>query len=116
MVGLIAETAYYIPQISSLNNKIDSLRSQIDDARFTYLVSFVQDAADFAKTNRKDAALKEFSKNSSSRFVKDEFYFFAIDFNGVTLAQPYHPEDVGYSHLDLKDAPMAFSSSRTCLM
>jgi signal transduction histidine kinase len=72
------------------------------------LISFVQDAADYASTNGKDVALKEFSKNVSSKFIKGELYIFAIDFNGVTLAQPYRPEDVGNSHLDLKDANEVF--------
>ena len=103
-IGLVGGTAlYYLPHISSLNSQIDSLRSQINDMRVENLISFVQDAADYAKINGKDIALKEFSKNASSKFIKGELYIFAIDFNGVTLAQPYRPQDIGYSHLDLKD-------------
>ncbi len=103
-ISLVVETGfYYLPEISSLNSQIDSLRSQIDDMRVVEVTSFVQGAVDYAKTNGKDIALKEFSKNSSSKFIKGELYIFAIDFNGVTLAQPYRPEDIGYSHLDLKD-------------
>jgi signal transduction histidine kinase len=104
-IGLVGGTAfYYLPQISSLNSQIDSLRSQINDMRVAELISFVQGAADYAAINGKGIALKEFSNNLSSRFIRGEFYIFAIDFNGVTLAQPYRPEDVGNSHLDLKDA------------
>ena len=103
-ISLVVETGfYYLPEISSLNSQIDSLRSQIDDMRVVEVTSFVQGAVDYAKTNGKDIALKEFSKNSSSKFIKGELYIFAIDFNGVTLAQPYRPQDIGYSHLDLKD-------------
>jgi len=103
-ISLVVETGfYYLPEISSLNSQIDSLRSQIDDMRVAEVISFVQGAVDYAKTNGKDIALKEFSKNSSSKFIKGELYIFAIDFNGVTLAQPYRPQDIGYSHLDLKD-------------
>ena len=103
-ISLVVETGfYYLPEISSLNSQIDSLRSQIDDMRVVEVISFVQGAVDYAKTNGKDIALKEFSKNSSSKFIKGELYIFAIDFNGVTLAQPYRPQDIGYSHLDLKD-------------
>ena len=103
-ISLAVETGfYYLPEISSLNSQIDNLRSQIDDMRVVEVISFVQGAVDYAKTNGKDIALKEFSKNSSSKFIKGELYIFAIDFNGVTLAQPYRPQDIGYSHLDLKD-------------
>ena len=103
-ISLVLETGlYYLPEISSLNSQIDSLRSQIDDMRVAEVTSFVQGAVDYAKTNGKEIALKEFSDNSSSKFIKGELYIFAIDFNGVTLAQPYRPQDIGYSHLDLKD-------------
>jgi signal transduction histidine kinase len=67
------------------------------------IISFVHEAVDYAKINGKDVALAEFSNNASKQFIRGELYIFAIDFNGVTLAQPYRPQDVGYSHLDLED-------------
>jgi polar amino acid transport system substrate-binding protein len=48
-------------------------------------------------------AIKEFNNNKSAEFIKGERYVFASDFNGVALANPYRPDFVGKSQLDMKD-------------
>lgn len=70
----------------------------------TDLISFGHNAVTYAKAQGKDQAIKEFNDRTSSRFIQGELYIFAIDFSGVTLAQPYRPEDVGKSQMRLKDA------------
>ena len=67
------------------------------------LVAFVDNALTYAKTNGKDKAIKEFNNNKSAEFIKGERYVFAYDFNGIALANPYRPDFVGNSKLDLKD-------------
>lgn len=67
------------------------------------LVAFVDNAVAYAKANGKDKAIKEFNNNKSTEFIKGEFYIFAVDFDGVTLAHPYRSDFVGKSQMDLKD-------------
>lgn len=58
------------------------------------LVAFVNEAADYAKTQGKTKALAEFN-NPNGSFVRGELYVYAYDFNGTTLAHPVNPEAVG---------------------
>ena len=67
------------------------------------LVAFVDNAVAYAKTNGREKAIKEFNNNKSAEFIKGDRYIFACDFNGVVLASPYLPDDVGKNELHLKD-------------
>ena len=67
------------------------------------LVSFVDNAVDYAKTNGREKALAEFS-NPNGSFVKGELYIYAYDFNGTTLAHPFNPEKIGVNRLNETDA------------
>jgi len=67
------------------------------------LIAFVDNAVAYAKTNGKEMAIKEFNNNKSAEFIKGERYVFADDFNDVALANPYRPDFVGKSQLNLKD-------------
>lgn len=58
------------------------------------LAAFVQEAAAYAKTAGKDAALAEFG-NASGRFSRGDLYVYACDYNGTLLAHPYESEAVG---------------------
>jgi cytochrome c len=63
------------------------------------LVSFVDSAVAFVKTNGKAKALAEFS-NPNGSFVRGELYIYAYDFNGTTLAHPVNPEKIGQNRLN----------------
>ena len=71
------------------------------------LVSFVDSAVAYAKANGKQKALAEFS-NPNGSFVRGEFYIFAYDFNGTTLALPFSPELVGVNRLNVTDSQGEF--------
>jgi len=71
------------------------------------LVSFVDTAAAYAKTNGREKALAAFS-NRSGPFVKGDLYIFAYDFNGTNLALPFQPELVGVNRLNVTDAQGVF--------
>ncbi len=58
------------------------------------LVSFVEKARDFALNNTKDEALKAFN-DRNGEFVKGDRYIFADDFDGVRLAMPFYPDQIG---------------------
>jgi signal transduction histidine kinase len=62
------------------------------------LVSFVEGAAAFARTNGRELAVSAFM-NTSGPFVKDELYIIAYDVNATNLAHPYSP---GIRNLSLK--------------
>jgi len=58
------------------------------------LVAFVHEAAAYAKTHGRQAALDAFSDRNKT-FVRGDLYIYAYDFNGTTLAHPVNPEAVG---------------------
>jgi polar amino acid transport system substrate-binding protein len=58
------------------------------------LVAFVKNARDFALNHNKDEALKAFN-DQAGEFVKGDRYVFADDFEGVRLAMPFYPDQVG---------------------
>lgn len=66
------------------------------------LVAFVDSAAAYVKTNGKEKALAEFNDLNGS-FIEGEFYIYAYDYNGTTLAHPVSPEKVGVYRLDEGD-------------
>ncbi len=64
--------------------------------------AMVEQAVVFLKTNGKEKAFAEFTDHNG-QFSKGEFYVFAIDFNGLTLAHGGNPALVGKTMIDLKD-------------
>lgn len=72
------------------------------------LAAFVREAAAYAETAGKDAALAEFG-NASGRFSLGDFYVYACDYNGTLLAHPYGSEAVGTDRgnwTDLRGLPV----------
>ena len=67
------------------------------------LVSFVDSAVAYAKTQGREKALAEFS-NPNGSFIRGELYIYAYDFNGTTLAHPFDPEKIGVNRLNETDA------------
>ena len=66
------------------------------------LEDLVRDAALYARSVGKDAALAEFSKKEGL-FSHGDVYIYAYDFNGTLLAHPYQPDDVGTNRLNFTD-------------
>ncbi|KAF1073778.1 cache domain-containing protein [Methanogenium sp. MK-MG] len=67
------------------------------------LVTFVQNASEYAQVHGQEAALREFN-NPSGRFVEGELYIFAYDPEGTTLALPFQPDLIGKSRWNTTDA------------
>lgn len=59
------------------------------------VIALVKKAATSIEENGKKKAIAEFRKDSSR--------IFAIDFNGMVLASPLHPETVGTNQINFKD-------------
>jgi signal transduction histidine kinase len=83
------QSAYYVPPV-------------INESAKAELVSFVEEARNFALTNGSDVAFKAFN-NPNGRFVRGDRYIFAYDFNGTLLAHPFAPNLVGRNNLDMVD-------------
>ena len=66
------------------------------------LTSFVEEAIAYAGKNGKDAAIREFNDRNGT-FVRGNFYIYAFDYNGTTLALPYQPELIGKDLSMLQD-------------
>lgn len=73
------------------------------DAARAELVSFLEEARDYALKNGHDGALKAFN-DPHGKFARGDMYVFAYDFNGTLLAHPYQHNLIGRNNLDLVDA------------
>ena len=60
-------------------------------------------AAEYVKANGRDKAVAEFN-NPKGRFVKGDLYVLAFDLNGVIVAHPTIPAQVGKNNTNLPDA------------
>jgi signal transduction histidine kinase len=67
----------------------------------------VEQAVAYLKANGKEKALQEFNK-ADGKFVKGELYVFAYDMNGVIVAQPMIPQNVGKNLLNEPDSKGKF--------
>jgi signal transduction histidine kinase len=68
-----------------------------------YLISFVNEARDLVLDQGEDKAFKVFN-DPKGKFVREEFYIIAYDFNGTCLAHPYEPTMIGKNVLDVTDS------------
>ncbi len=66
------------------------------------MVALVHDAAAYARSHGREAALAAFMDRSGP-FFQDDLYIYAYDFDGVTLAHPLQTDRVGKSRLDEKE-------------
>jgi two-component system, NarL family, sensor kinase len=66
------------------------------------LASFVRDAAGYANLSGKEAALREFNRDTGS-FTRGDLYIYAYDYNGTLLAHPYLGESIGMNRLNWTD-------------
>lgn len=67
------------------------------------MVAFVQEAAQYARDNKKEDVLAEFSNRNGS-FFRGNLYIYAYDFDGITIAHPLQTELIGKSRLLERDA------------
>jgi len=67
------------------------------------LVSFVNEALNYAQKNGKERAIDAFNDRNGS-FVRGSLYIYAYDPNGTTLASPFQPELAGKSRMMAEDS------------
>jgi cytochrome c len=72
------------------------------DAR-TEVRDLVQNAIAFCEEAGKDAALAEIA-NKNGRFVRNEYYTYALDLSGTILAHPVDTELTGRNLIELEDS------------
>jgi signal transduction histidine kinase len=77
--------------------------SSSNGTSYANLVSFVQQAVDFADKEGKDEALREFSNRTGS-FVRGDLYIYAYDFRGTNIAHPFKPDWIGTNKLNVTDS------------
>ncbi len=68
-----------------------------------YVISLVQKANQYISTHGKERALEEFNKKTGI-FNKDTYYIFALDYEGIVLANMNNPVWIGTNQLNLQDA------------
>ncbi|MCA1915006.1 cache domain-containing protein [Methanospirillum hungatei] len=86
-------------EVQTENNQAsDSLDKPVAE-----MVAFVQEAVQYARDNKKEDVLAEFSNRSGS-FFRGNLYIYAYDFDGITLAHPLQTELIGKSRLKERDA------------
>lgn len=61
----------------------------------------------FIKANGKEKAFAEFN-NPKGKFLNKDLYLFALDFNGITLAQGGNPKLVGKNMINVRDADQKY--------
>ncbi len=67
------------------------------------LKDYVDEAASFALSHGRDAAIAAF-QDVNGPFVSGDTYVYALDYSGVALALPFQPGLVGTNFLPLRDA------------
>jgi signal transduction histidine kinase len=67
------------------------------------VVVFVEKAVNYAKTNGKEKALKEFM-NTNGEFKKGELYIYAYDFDGTVISHGGQAELVGKNLIGMSDS------------
>lgn len=76
---------------------------EILDKPVAEMVAFVQEAVAYARDNKKEDVLAEFSNRNGS-FFRGNLYIYAYDFDGITIAHPLQTELIGKSRLLELDA------------
>jgi len=106
VIGVVLSSAGCMQNQPGTNTSMAASTGVIQQENITSnesLVSFVESAVAYAKTNGREKVLAEFS-NPKGSFVEGELYIYAYDFNGITLAHPFNPEKIGVNRLNETDA------------
>ncbi|KAF5086168.1 Single Cache domain 2 [anaerobic digester metagenome] len=117
VIGLILMSVCVLQSSADLpsqtpNTSVQSLsenKSLEDTGRITLdepvaeMVAFVEEAVTYARDNKKEDVLAEFSNRNGS-FFRGNLYIYAYDFDGITIAHPLQTELIGKSRLEELDA------------
>ncbi|MBE0557991.1 MAG: cache domain-containing protein, partial [Proteobacteria bacterium] len=67
----------------------------------------VEKAAAYCQANGREKAVKAFN-NPKGEFIEGDLYIFAWDLNGISIANPYNPKQLGVNVVDLPDVDGKF--------
>jgi len=81
---------------------LSDVPASFDNEEIEALLTYVNDALQFARENGKEESLEVFN-DPASNFTRDGSYIFAYDYEGQTLALPHQPELIGTSRIDIQD-------------
>lgn len=81
---------------------LSNISASFDQEVRDELVSYVNEALQFAQENGKEKALEVFN-DPEGNFSRDGRYIFVYDYDGQSLALPYQPELVGTNRIDAQD-------------
>jgi signal transduction histidine kinase len=91
-----------VQSLSENKSLEDTGRITLDEP-VTEMVAFVEEAVTYARDNKKEDVLAEFSNRNGS-FFRGNLYIYAYDFDGITIAHPLQTELIGKSRLEELDA------------
>jgi len=97
------QTPYTSVQSLSENKSLEDTGRITLDEPVTEMVAFVEEAVTYARDNKKEDVLAEFSNRNGS-FFRGNLYIYAYDFDGITIAHPLQTELIGKSRLEELDA------------
>jgi polar amino acid transport system substrate-binding protein len=81
---------------------LSNISASFDKEARGELVTYVNEALQFAKENGKEKSLSVFN-DLNGTFTRDGRYIFARDYNGKSLALPYQSEVIGTNGIDDQD-------------
>jgi signal transduction histidine kinase len=96
-------TLYTSVQSLSENKSLEDTGRITLDEPVAEMVAFVEEAVTYARDNKKEDVLTEFSNRNGS-FFRGNLYIYAYDFDGITIAHPLQTELIGKSRLEELDA------------
>ena len=86
-----------------VTTQVTAVSVQATDARYANLTRLVERAEAYAKKNGKDVALNEFN-NVNGTFIDGDLYIYAYGMDGITLAWPYRPDQLGTNRAGAADS------------
>lgn len=89
--------------ISIFNSGLHAENSANEIRDEEYVISLVQKASQFISIHGKEKALEEFNRKPGI-FNKNSYYIFALDYNGIVLANMNNPVWIGTNQLNLQNA------------
>ena len=88
--------------VKNLDSDPNAEKTQDLNSSIISLTKYMENATEFAKNHKKEAALSAFN-NQSGHFVSGDRYVFAYDMNGTALALPFQQGFIGKNRMNLTD-------------
>jgi signal transduction histidine kinase len=103
LLSVIALLAILVLSIIGCGNNKSQTNQEPAPPTKEEVVSFVNEAVEYAKVNGKEKALAEFT-DQNGPFVQGELYIYAYDYTGTVIAHGGNPSLVGQNLYNMQDA------------